>query len=62
MMLVLLQGIHLNECLNKDIKLPIRMKIIAVFRWINPVLLTKLSLYLRNRHIRKSNKISKING
>ena len=50
------------KMLNKDIKLPIRMKIIAVFRWINPVLLTKLSLYLRNRHIRKSNKISKING
>ena len=25
------------KMLNKDIKLPIRMKIIAVFRWINPV-------------------------
>lgn len=42
------------KMLNPNMKLPIRMRLIAIFRCINPVLITKLSLYLRNRHLKNS--------
>lgn len=42
------------KMLDRKINLPIRMRIIAVCRWINPVWITKMSLYLRNRHLKKN--------
>lgn len=39
------------KMLNPKVKLPLRMKCIAIARWCNPVWLTKLSLYLRDKHL-----------
>lgn len=44
------------KMLKKDIDVPLRTKLIAIARWINPVLITKLSLYMRDRHIKASKK------
>lgn len=42
------------KMLSPQKKLPLRMRIIAILRWLNPVLLTKLSLYLRNKHLEEN--------
>lgn len=44
------------KMLKKDVNVPLRTKLIAIARWINPVLITKLSLYMRDRHIKASKK------
>lgn len=42
------------KMLHPSVDLPLRMRIIAICRWINPVWITRLSLYLRDRHLKNS--------
>lgn len=44
------------KILKPQINVPLRMKIIAILRCINPVWITKLSLYFRDRHLKKGSK------
>ncbi|MGG5328992.1 glycosyltransferase family 2 protein [Enterococcus sp. AZ163] len=42
------------KMLHPSVDLPLRMRMIAICRWVNPIWITKLSLYLRNRHLKNS--------
>lgn len=41
------------KMLKPSIKIDIRMKIIAILRFLDPVLITRISLQLRDRHLKK---------